>query len=192
MLGDRRAGDRCNGRDAGRAGGQAGSLDALGELRSTDGLSDDAIAGLIEQLSDKVTHQVSEAHSGRYGYGEPDVGRTLVMLNVWHPAQANWEPIFALLPDPAVAPDHKHGALHALANLTGRLSEEVRAQVAPIARSLSAAPSSAITGWLGPPHSINGVAAHLWRPSLQPETAMHLRLPVCGSAWQTLALGYRS
>lgn len=140
---------------------EAGSLDALGELRSTDGLSDDAIARLIEQLSDQVTHQVSEAHAGRYGYGGPDVGRTLVILNVWHPEQANWEPVFSLLPDPGVAPDHKHGALHALANLTDRLSEEVRTRVAAIARSLSATPPSVILGWFGSHPSIGGVAAHL-------------------------------
>jgi Domain of unknown function (DUF4365) len=140
---------------------EAGSLDALGGLRSTDGLSDDAISRLIEQLSDQVTQQVSEAHAGHYGYGGQDVGRTLVVLNVWHPEQANWEPVFTLLSDLAVAPDHKHGALHVLASLTGRLSEEVRTRVAPIARSLSAAPPSVITSWLGPHHSVGGVAAHL-------------------------------
>jgi hypothetical protein len=140
---------------------EVGSLDALGGLRSTDGLSDDAISRLIEQLSDQVTRQVGEAHDGRYEGGGLDVGRTLVILNVWHPGQANWEPIFTLLSDPAVAPDHKHGALHVLASLTGRLSEEVRTRVAPIARSLSAAPPSVITSWLGPHHSIGGVAAHL-------------------------------
>jgi hypothetical protein len=140
---------------------EAGSLDALGQLRSTDGLSDYAIARLIEQLSNQVNQQVSEAHAGCYGLGGLDVGRTLVILNVWHPGQANWEAIFTLLPDPAVAPEHKHGALHALANLTGRLSEEVRTRVAAIARSLSATPLSVTTSRLASHHSIGGVAAHL-------------------------------
>jgi len=140
---------------------EAGSLDALGELRSTEGLSDNAIARFIEQLSDQVTQQVSEAHAGRYEGGGLDCGRTLVILNVWHPEQANWEPIFTLLPDPAVAPDDKHGALHAIASLTGRLSEEVRTRVVPIAHSLAAAPPSVTTSWLGSHPSIGGVAAHL-------------------------------
>ena len=94
---------------------EAGSLDALGALHTTDGLSEDAITRLIEQLSDQVSQQVREAHAGSYGLGGPDVGRTLVILNVWHPEQANWAPVFTLLPDPAVAPDHKHGALQVLA-----------------------------------------------------------------------------
>jgi hypothetical protein len=140
---------------------EAGSLDALGQLRSTDGLSDDAVARLIEQLSDQVNQQVSEAHAGCYGLGGLDVARMLVILNVWHPGQANWEAIFTLLPDPAVAPEHKHGALHALANLTGRLSEEVGTRVAAIARSLSATPLFVTTSRLGSRHSIGGVAAHL-------------------------------
>jgi hypothetical protein len=140
---------------------EAGSLDALGQLRSTDGLSDNAIARLIEQSSDQVTQQVSEAHAGRYGLGGMDSGRTLVILNVWHPGQANWEPVFTLLSDPAVTPDHKHGALHALANLADRLPVEVRTRVAAIARSLAATPPSTITSWLDPRHSIGGVAAHL-------------------------------
>jgi hypothetical protein len=41
------------------------------------------------------------------------------------------------------------------------MSEEIRTQVAPIARSLSATPPSASAHWLGPRHSISGVAAHL-------------------------------
>jgi hypothetical protein len=140
---------------------EAGSLDALGALHKTDGLSEDAITRLIEQLSDQVTQQVSEAHAGHYGLGGPDAGRTLVILNAWHPEQANWEPIFTLLPDPAVAPDHKHGALQALAAMASRLSEDVRARVAPIARSLAESSPSAIPALFGPHHSISGVAAHL-------------------------------
>jgi Domain of unknown function (DUF4365) len=140
---------------------EAGSLDALGALHKTDGLSEDAITRLIEQLSEQVTQQVSEAHAGCYGGGGPDVGRTLVILNAWHPEQANWEPIFTLLPDPAVAPDHKQGALQALAAMASRLSEDVRARVAPIARSLAESSPSAIPALFGSHHSISGVAAHL-------------------------------
>jgi len=139
---------------------EAGSLDALDALHKTDGLSETAITRLIEQLSDQVTQQVSEAHAGRYGYGGRDVGRTLVILNAWHPQRANWEPIFTLLPDPVVAPDHKHGALQVLAALASRLPEDVRSQAAPIARSLAESSPSAIPAMFGPP-SIGGVAAHL-------------------------------
>jgi hypothetical protein len=140
---------------------ETGSLDALGALHTTDGLSEDAIARLIEQLAEQVTQQVSEAHGGQYGGGGTDVGRNLVILNAWHPEQANWEPIFALLPDPAVAPDHKQGALQALANLASRLSEDVRARFAPIARSLAESSPSAFPALLGSHHGIGGVAAHL-------------------------------
>ncbi len=140
---------------------ETGSLDALGALHTTDGLSEDAITRLIEQLAEQVTQQVSEAHTGRYGLGGPDSGRTLVILNAWHPGQANWEPIFTLLPDPAVAPDHKQGALQALANLASRLPEDVQARVGPIARSLAASSPSAVPALFGSHHSINGVAAYL-------------------------------
>jgi hypothetical protein len=140
---------------------EAGSLDALGALHTTDGLSEDAIAHLIEQLSHQVTQQVSEAHAGSYAQGGPDAGRTLVVLNAWHPEKANWEPIFTLLPDPVVAPDHKHGALQALAALAGRLPDDVSARVASIARSLAESPPSAIPSLFGSHHSIGGVAAHL-------------------------------
>ena len=140
---------------------EAGSLDALGALHKTDGLSENAITRLIEQLSDQVTQQVSQAHAGLYADDGPDAGRNLVILNAWHPEQANWEPILTLLPDPAVAPDHKHGALQAFAAVASRLSEDVRAQVAPIARSLAESPPSAIPAMFGPHHSTSGVAAHL-------------------------------
>ena len=138
---------------------EGGSLDALGALHTTDGLSAEAITRLIQQLSEQVTQQVSEAHAGRYEGGGPDVGRTLVILNAWHPEQANWEPIFTLLPDPAVAPDHKHGTLQALAAMASQLPEDARARVAPIARSLAESSPSAIPALFGPHHS--GVAAHL-------------------------------
>jgi len=140
---------------------EAGSLDALDALHSTDGMSEEAITRLIEQLSEQVTQQVNEAHAGQYGGGGRDAGRTLVILNAWHPEQANWEPVFTLLPDPAVAPDHKHGALQALANLASRLPEDARARAAPIARSLSESSPSAVPALFGPRHSIGGVAAHL-------------------------------
>jgi hypothetical protein len=78
-----------------------------------------------------------------------------------HPEQANWEPILTLLPDPAVAPDHKHGALHALANMASRLPGDIRAQVAPIARSLAESSRAAIPAMFRPHPSISGVAAHL-------------------------------
>jgi hypothetical protein len=120
-----------------------GSLDALDALHTTDGWSEDAITRLIEQLADQVTQQVSEAHAGRYEGGGRDVGRTLVIPNAWHPEQADWESIFTLLPDPIVAPDHKHGALQALAALANRLPEDARAQAAPVARSLAESSPSA-------------------------------------------------
>lgn len=94
---------------------EAGSLDALTELRNPTGLSGAAGLRLVDRLAHQVNHQIDDAHTGCYDHGGLDCGRTLAWPNVWRPDQADWDPLMRLLSDPTVAVEHKQGAVGMLA-----------------------------------------------------------------------------
>jgi hypothetical protein len=140
---------------------KAGSLDVIGELGDVRDLPDDVVKRLVELLSERVDQQVTAAHGGHYGFGGLDSGGALALLNVWHPDHANWEPILTLLSDPAVAIEHKDGAMQALAAQPDRIPDAIRARLTPIARSAAQAPPSAMRLFFNQNQSIGGAAAHL-------------------------------
>jgi len=140
---------------------RTGSLEVLSKLDSVRPLPGDVVASAVAQLSRMADEQVAEARAGHYGYGGIDVGRALAVLNIWHPGHASWEPVYTLLSDPAVAVAQKRGAMHVLASLAERIPDDVRARLAPIARSAAAASAQATTLWFEPNQSTRGVAAHL-------------------------------
>ena len=83
---------------------------------------------------------VNEARRSQHGFGVLDVGRDLAMLNIWHPDEANWEPLLALLAEINVAPRHKNGALTLLADTAELIPDSVVHELRRIAEEVAAHP----------------------------------------------------
>ena len=113
-----------------------GSLDALSSLNSVVDLPPRVVSALIGEMAQQVEGQIADAHRGKFGFGSHDVPEALVLLNAWHPDQAQWAPIIKQLSDPAVAIGSKQRALVILANLADRLPEQVRDELRPVAEAL--------------------------------------------------------
>jgi hypothetical protein len=111
---------------------EGGSLRALEQLGNVTDLPTSVVQGMIETLAKQVEGQIEEAHSGRFGLGS-DIGRELALLNIWHLDVAQWNPLLNLLGDPAVAAEHKKGAIKLLGQVAERLPTEVKERLGPIA-----------------------------------------------------------
>ena len=140
-----------------RSGGWWWALAAFSDVRD---LPEDVAASLIPRLSVQVAQQISSAHAGLYAWGSVDYGRTLALLNARFPGHADWEPVYALLPDRAVAVDHKAGAMEVLAALAEDIPGEVRTRLGAIAKSIAQDQRPAARSRNGH-KTTRGVAAHL-------------------------------
>jgi hypothetical protein len=103
---------------------RGGSLEALAALGDVRNLSAEAVSNAVTSLSEEAEQQIRDAQAGSYNFG--DVGRTLALLNAWHPASAKWDLLLKLLADDAVAGGHKMGAFQVLASLTDHIPDEIR------------------------------------------------------------------
>lgn len=140
---------------------RSGSLSALAAFGKVGDLPDDVAAALIPRVEDLVGRQVNEAHRGVYGHGGPDVGRDLALLNVRFPDHARWDPLFTLLSDPAVAAEHKAGALQVLAVLADDLKTDIRTRLGAMALALAKDTRQTQMFRRTPEASVRGYAAHL-------------------------------
>ena len=103
-----------------------GDLDALHSYGSVTDLPPSAVVGMVSALASKVSECVAAARSGSFGIGGPDVLHALVLLNAWHPGQADWATCISALSEPALLGEHSVGAV----TLLGRLARQVPAAVA--------------------------------------------------------------
>jgi len=119
----------------GEAGkGSLSALSALGDVRE---LPKELITAQIALLADRVTGRISDAHEGRHGIGSRDVARELVLLNVWHPNLAAWNPVLEMLECDVVIADHKRHALRLLTDMAEKIPIEVGQRLKPIALMLA-------------------------------------------------------
>ncbi|MEU4603501.1 DUF4365 domain-containing protein [Kribbella sp. NPDC023972] len=102
------------------AAGSSSALSAFGDVRV---LAGDAAAAMIQRLVDQLRTRRESAASGIVGVGIYDEARSLVVLNCWHPTQAQWDPLLDYLADDNIVPSQKRGALLALANGVGQVPE---------------------------------------------------------------------
>ena len=130
------------------ADARAGSLDALGGLGTADRLPAELVRIQVASLAESMTRMVAEARRGHYGMGA-DVARTLTVLNLWHPEEARWTELLALLAEDAVMVNHKRGSLQVLAKEADRIPEQVRSELAPIAVRIARREAPAETMWDG-------------------------------------------
>ncbi|MBB6397403.1 hypothetical protein BKA00_004317 [Actinomadura coerulea] len=138
-----------------------GSSEALSALGRAQELSAEVAASLIAGRVSLVDQQIREAHSGQFGFGGADHGRTLAVLNIWHPGVADWEPLFRLLEDPMVVGDHKRGALRVLTASVDHLSSDVRQRLISIATAVADQQSPAHFSLMGGSRDSTGAATEL-------------------------------
>jgi len=138
-----------------------GSLDALSSLGSVIDLPPRVVRSLIEQMARQVEKQIADAHQGTFGFGSHDVSEVLVLLNAWHPEQAQWAPVIKQLSDPAVAIENKQHALVVLANLAERLPEQVREELRPVVLALCREEIGGRENPFEPDHDLLGRATRL-------------------------------
>lgn len=139
----------------------AGSLDALAALGDVRGLPSNVVTTLIASLVGNVEAQVKDAHNGAFGMGGHDVAGTLVLLNLWHPTLATWEPVIQLIQDNLVLGEHKHGALRRLTQFPDQVPDEQRAGL--LTAASQAARQSPLTrlGLLPASRDATGMAAEV-------------------------------
>jgi hypothetical protein len=137
--------------------GSLGTLAALGDVRS---LPNDVVQSIIEGLAEQAEVRVRNAHEGAFGMGGDDVARALALLNVWHQAVANWDPLLQLLEDGAVAGNDKQGALRVLASLEQNLPQHIRVRLQGISMTIAHQPLPAEAALFGEPDA-TGAAVEL-------------------------------
>jgi len=114
-----------------------GSLEALSALGDVREIGVEVITNQIRALAGYVTGLIADAHDGRHGIGAGDVGRDLILLNVWHPDAAVWDPMLEMLAAEVVIADHKRASLRLLGDMAKQVPPEIRQQLAPIALELA-------------------------------------------------------
>ncbi len=113
---------------------RSGSLQALDSIPDLRCLDPEAVKSAIDVLRDELSQQQNAARGGAYGFGGRDLGRTLSILNVWHPEAANWEPIIELITEPSTAADHLRGTLLILSQMPERVPSHVAERITPLLR----------------------------------------------------------
>ncbi len=117
-----------------------GLIEAVASLGDVRNLPPDIVTTAVAALSATARQRVNDARSGRWDYG-PDVGQALAVLNVWHPASADWDSLLELLGEDNVGGGHKIAAFQILTSQSERIPQDVRTRLGPIAKAVSAKPS---------------------------------------------------
>lgn len=105
---------------------RVGDLKALASYGSVKSLPEDVADGAIRSLTVKVSDQTKSARKGAYGMGGPDLLQALVLLNVWHPGQADWQTCYDALAEPKMRPDYLEGTLALVAAVVTHIDDPVR------------------------------------------------------------------
>ncbi len=134
------------------------AVTSLGDVRQ---LPADVANALTERLAEAAETIVAEAHGGKFGFGGYDIGSALVLLNVWHPESARWDPLLQLLADEAVLPGSKRAAMQALASLADQLPAETAERLLPIIARIAKREPPAAPDFLDEPRDAAGEAANL-------------------------------
>lgn len=122
---------------AGDDDAKAELLDALrnGATRMLENVADvrsipqDVAAAQISALSESVRREVAEARAGTFFRRD---GRSLAMLNIWHPDVADWTPIFELLNEFRVMPRSLIDLATLLRDASMQVRQEIRHQLLPL------------------------------------------------------------
>ncbi|MGY1793074.1 DUF4365 domain-containing protein [Geodermatophilus sp. SYSU D00525] len=117
-----------------------GDLDALGALGDVTHLPDHVVRVVVSASSVNVRREVELAEQGVFRAMVHDDGHILALLNIWHPALADWPPLLELIAHPLVAGSHKSRACQLLATNPDRVPAEIRGGLLAAARSAASHP----------------------------------------------------
>jgi hypothetical protein len=115
--------------------GDAQALGAWGDVRE---LPSNAVRGMIRHAASSVTDDVVSARGGAYGFGGNDPLRSLVLLNTWHPEEADWPPVIEAVSEPASGPNDLEPGMQLMALQAERVPREVAEQLRPALERLAA------------------------------------------------------
>ena len=116
-----------------------GTLAALASLGHVANWDTDLATSVVASLTSRIEAQIDDAARGRFSAGGPDLGRGVVVLNVWNPTCANWDIVYQLLSSTPFG-DHLVGALRLLANTADKLPDDVAANLIPLAQTIAEGP----------------------------------------------------
>lgn len=108
---------------------RAGELIAFEAIDDVRTLPSDAVVALTSRLSDVIDTLIANAAKGMHSGGGLDPGQALSLLNIWHPSNARWDRIEALLDAPYIMPREQSGTLEILAVHGAELPDEVKNQL---------------------------------------------------------------
>lgn len=139
------------------ADGDLPALEAFGDVRDLD---DVTVNGLVASLSAKITTEIEELKSGQSSIRTRNFAAILVLINVWHPVQADWHPIISLLSTKAPFTEHLHAPLVELRGHGENIPAFVVTELVPALRELMIKPPSR-SGFFGSPDVRGDAAAAL-------------------------------
>jgi len=140
------------------ADGDYAALEAFGDVRDLDAAT---VTGLVAQISADIRQEVAALKSGQSSVRTVSFGGTLVLINHWHPDQADWEPVLELLDATGVFSRHLQKPLEHLRQLHSAIPEAVTARLEPMLRSIMIRPPGRDAKLLGSPDVRGDAAAAL-------------------------------
>jgi Domain of unknown function (DUF4365) len=139
---------------------RSGDLMIIGAIHSVQDLPADAVEALAESASQSLRTSMAATERGQYGYGGPDLGRFLSILAIFHPEQARWEAIEALLASETVDPADQVGCLKVLAARPDVIPEATAVRLRDTLAKLRERPPRTISPIVGTT-DVRGLAAEV-------------------------------
>lgn len=113
-----------------------GDTSALASWGNVTDLPSASAAGMTQSAAKAVRSNIDSARKGMFGFGSSnDALHTLVLMNVWHPASADWDACIEALSEARSAPEHLASGIDLMIRLVQRVPDEVRDELrAPLER----------------------------------------------------------
>jgi hypothetical protein len=118
-----------------------GDLTALMNFGKVTELPEDVAGAAIHCVVGRIESQIEQARSGTYGFGGPDDGHALVILNTWHPNVASWGVVESLLAEKKSHPAHILGTLQALGKVAEHLPDGEKERLKSTLREITQRPA---------------------------------------------------
>jgi len=106
-----------------------GSTRMLVSVADVSKLPQDVAEAQVSALSASVRREVQEARAGTFCFRYD--GRSLAMLNIWHPDIADWAPIDELINEPRVMPESLISLVALIRDASQQIRPEVRDELLP-------------------------------------------------------------
>ena len=113
--------------------GNVSAMQAFGDVRA---LEPAQVRAMIRLHESSVRKRVREARQGSIIFGGSDPTSDLVVLNAWHPDQAEWSAVVAFLRCREIPPQSKRNVLRLLATFLERVPAPDRSKIISVGRSL--------------------------------------------------------